>query len=458
MEDNQIIEWLKLARSQGLSDKEIQAQLRSHGWADDQIADLLYSPVSKFRTNPPLSGQPSNNPAETQREYYPQNYTPGSHIFSRAWAIVRQYWKTMIVAIIPLIIATLLILFLSGSLASNVFFFIVCYLIFWCIILYAQLVMTVIIGREEQSINTAFSISFRLFLKFILTTTLSSLIIIGGYMLFVIPGILMMLAFTTLPYIIVREEKWGWAAITRSYCLAKNFRGMIFGDYLILWVFTFLIFIGIFLVSALLVFASRALGAVGSVTGFLTFILMITGTVSLTAFFPVFSLAYFKIIYQDLAAIRPNTDNDPLNKRGKLLGILYLVLGIIIILFEISVMARGVGTISNSSGRVRDAVRKTDLQSIRISLVSYSDNNNNAYPASLSRLVPNYISVLPVDPKSGETYLYLPSSASAQLPLNDFLICAPLESITTIDNVYCLNPEGETSQISLFNLLNETSK
>jgi len=84
----------------------------------------------------------------------------------------------------------------------------------------------------------------------------------------------------------------------------------------------------------------------------------------------------------------------------------------------------------------RDSKRKADLEQIRQALETYR-SEVGTYPAALSTLVPNYISTLPTDPKTG-TYVYRPSTA----PIRTYGLCAYLEinpgqTLTTCSGQSC---------------------
>lgn len=67
----------------------------------------------------------------------------------------------------------------------------------------------------------------------------------------------------------------------------------------------------------------------------------------------------------------------------------------------------------------RDGKRKADLEQVRGALEIYR-SDNNAYPAGLSTLTPNYIQPLPTDPK-GYSYYY------NRLTTTTYNLCAYLE-------------------------------
>ncbi len=53
----------------------------------------------------------------------------------------------------------------------------------------------------------------------------------------------------------------------------------------------------------------------------------------------------------------------------------------------------------------RDSRRKADLAQIRQALETYR-SENGYYPSTLNSLTPNYISEIPTDPKTNQSYTY----------------------------------------------------
>jgi general secretion pathway protein G len=78
----------------------------------------------------------------------------------------------------------------------------------------------------------------------------------------------------------------------------------------------------------------------------------------------------------------------------------------------------------------RDAKRKTDIEQIRQALETYR-SELGSYPATKDLLDPDYISIVPLDPKNPD-YLYVYSKLSA----TTYTLCATLEAGDVAS--YCL--------------------
>ncbi len=76
--------------------------------------------------------------------------------------------------------------------------------------------------------------------------------------------------------------------------------------------------------------------------------------------------------------------------------------------------------------RARDDTRKNDLKNIQAQLETYF-NDNTHYPSQLSTLVPDYLSSVPADPKSG-AYTYTPAPSGCTNNCSSYALAATLEN------------------------------
>jgi hypothetical protein len=73
--------------------------------------------------------------------------------------------------------------------------------------------------------------------------------------------------------------------------------------------------------------------------------------------------------------------------------------------------------------RARDALREANIRQIQIGLEIYYFEHGS-YPFSLNELYPQYLSTIPVDPKTNIPYQYQRQGDS------DYQVCAQLEAET----------------------------
>jgi hypothetical protein len=146
------------------------------------------------------------------------------HLFQGAVDYVKERYDLALVLSLPLVVMSLLeylelagVLSASVSLLASVFnliLIIVYYVLFLAVI-------NIVIQKEETAVS--FSDSWRWashnFFGFIWLSILSTLIIWGGFVLLIIPGLLMSLYFYLSQYVFVAEHKTGFSALSRSHDL-----------------------------------------------------------------------------------------------------------------------------------------------------------------------------------------------------------------------------------------------
>lgn len=123
-----------------------------------------------------------------------------------------------------------------------------------------------------------------------------------------------------------------------------------------------------------------------------------------------------------------------MKKRGFTLIELLVTMAIISVLAAI-----GLTSYAFSQKRARDARRRADLESVRSALEIYRADNpavgypNTTYDGLSVSLVPNYISVMPLDPKNIAPYAYTYAAVG-----NAYTLCAAQLEQTALQ--YCLTP------------------
>lgn len=122
----------------------------------------------------------------------------------------------------------------------------ICYLVMLVAISIAMPIASIEILQEVHSaqISTLLKRSKRLFVPYCLTSLLVGLLIIGGMMVILLPGLLIAFFFLFVPYEIVIGQQSGSAALRRSYFMVKNHFWEVLSRVLLLE-------IGILLVSSL---------------------------------------------------------------------------------------------------------------------------------------------------------------------------------------------------------------
>jgi|GEM_PF-4287724 len=331
--DNSIQSWITQARASGLSDNEIRSQLKASGWQDLQIDAYLggRNPVAEST----LAGVP-------QQALTTSGEAVGESIFRRALQATKQaFLQYLVIGVLGAIFAVVvgyaaiaLVISSGSSVIGYVVGIFLTTLVMVFVFLIIQYSAVVIISYKTTSIGQAISLTIKKIIPYTLAGVIAYFVIVGGSFLFFIPGILMALAFTFLPFVVAYENLSGFAALKRCYAIAKGHRGQILGALLVL----FFVYLGIFILLFLL-FGGVTVGAgmadsdagrfIGSAGSILT--LVVLGIFYI--FWPLFQTSYIYVLYTDIAAHQQIADVETEN-RGKKLMIGYIVVFFLFIIFS----------------------------------------------------------------------------------------------------------------------------
>lgn len=107
-------------------------------------------------------------------------------------------------------------------------------------------------------------------------------------------------------------------------------------------------------------------------------------------------------------------------------GSLILIAAILYFVFD------PLGTQSNA----RDVERRDDLAKIQTALEFYYQQNHS-YPGSLNKLVPEYLTNVPLDPQTGQAYSYTLNNSS------EYVLCISYELVAK----QCVSPADQSSSV-----------
>jgi len=133
-------------------------------------------------------------------------------------------------------------------------------------------------GGEKIDIKIAFLVAYQKFWLILATSIIAGVLMLIGFILFVIPGLILAVYFQFIMYVVIFENKWGVDAIKRSYEIVK-------GNFW--WVV---------LIILLVALASGLIGSIPFVGGIITFIL--------TPFWQV--IMY--VVYKDLKGMKGESE------------------------------------------------------------------------------------------------------------------------------------------------------
>ncbi len=158
---------------------------------------------------------------------------------------VNKFWfftKLMsldILIFLLLVPSVVLIFFINGNFWTTAFIYIFFALSLTCVILLSTLIsITLIISIKERTsdltVKQAISKGSGVFISYLWVSFLSGLAILGGLILFIVPGIIFSIWFAFSSYILISEGQKGRRALSESKELAKSYWWAIFGRFILL--------------------------------------------------------------------------------------------------------------------------------------------------------------------------------------------------------------------------------
>lgn len=427
MINKDIVDYIKNQLQKGRSKEEIKSALTSAGW---QMADIEEAfryaeqniPIAPATNNPQYSGQNIQNTAVLSSP---------TDLLKEAWGFYRAKFKIFVgIILVPMVaimifagilIAGVLGLKFLNLLNSPVIFIFAIPLVLAIIILQFWSQSSLIFAIKDSEENIGVKESYRRgrhkIGSIFWVGLLSGIIILGGFMFFVIPGIIFSTWFNLAVIIVIAEGLGGMNALLKSKFYVSGYWWEVFWRFL---------FIGLILMGVNLIFLIPA--------GILNFIAIVVKSSLLSIIASIFSfignivglllaplaVIYTFLVYKNLKAIK--RDITPVFSSGEKTK--FIIAGILGILLFFGFIAGLI--ILGSSGGVRskamDAQRQAHIQSLQVYLLLYADDHNDIYPPSLNQLVPEYTATMHTDPKTKLPYEYRQLKGG-----EDFELCAKLE-------------------------------
>ena len=252
------------------------------------------------------------------------------------------------------------------------------YFIIWS---YAALFVIIVNMETEIKAKEAMKIGWKMVLPLIAIYIWISLIVGGGILCLIIPGILFIIWFSLSPFALFCENMRGRKALLRSKYLIKGYWWNVFGKLLVLIVIG-VIFFGL-------------LGLLEKVIPDLKWLWLIFDTV-LNIFWAVFLLIFFFLIYRDLSVIKGPMPEDFAGFPKNWAGIVFSILGVIVIggylgIILFSENEKYEKLIIHS----REGSAKANALILMSAANIYYGDNEGAFPETLDELVPKYIEKIP---------------------------------------------------------------
>lgn len=429
MINKDIVDYIKGQIAKGSSKEEIKSALASSGWQMVDIEEAFKYTQSGIPVAPMFSNVQSSGQTEQQYSQNSAFLASPTDLLKEAWGFFKARFSIFagitlipIAVMIVLIIAMFFLLgvagFLDGlfgsrvgvspdlSLFPNILVIVTLALLFLAIMILqiwsqSALLFAIKDGAENIGVKESYRRGWHKIGSIFWIGLLSGIIVMGGYLLFVIPGIIFAVWFSLAVYIVIAEGSGGMNAILKSKEYVKGYW------WEVLWRF---IFIG------LVVFGINIVAMIASaIIPIIPNLLMI--------FITPLTVIYSFLVYKNLKAIKGEVKSE-FSFSEKIKFIAVGILGILLIAgFIIGSIFLASLTTDINRPKPWDARRQSDISSLQVPLTLYADDHNNFYPSTLNQLIPEYTKIIPVDPVTKLQYEY-------RLLKNDkdFELCAKLDS------------------------------
>ena len=433
MSQQTIHDYIKQQRAANVTDAVIKQAMVGAGWNESDVVIALHPDTHYPDTyNSKLLG-----PVELLKRSW--------KIFTeRIWTIVGiQLMPLLImlavslVVLIGVVLATVLgeeshtALIVIGAIVGVVAFGFLIYISLW-----SQVAVIIAIRDSAEKIGVKESLN-RAKGKlgaFFGAGLLAGLAVLGGYLLFIVPGIIFAIWFMFAGYIAVDTGQGGSSALSQSREHAKGLWWEIAARLM------FLTLISMALNSVPYLFSPLGELATGIFSILIGIGLFLIG--------PVFYIYPFEL-YRNIKTLKVS-GVQVITDKGKLFLLVACEIVLFILLYGLTFflevnpqLQEQLQKIENNSPRegdmtpsssgffspvdalsqARDSARKADLNAISTALRLYYVENFEL-PISLGELVPTYIAEIPLDPMTSEQYSYRPSTNGS------FEVCAEFETKT----------------------------
>jgi hypothetical protein len=376
-----LTDYIKQQLQKGGDRKTITKELIDIGWEKSQVEEA-------FNQVDNLLGKQTSTSATTDISKQAVGLTGPFDLLKEAWDLYKARIGTFLgVVLLPMLVLFLLVvLFVIGGIVIQ---------------MWGQVALVVAVrdSSEAIGIKESFRRGRSKILSYWWLMCLSGLIVMGGYMLFVIPGVVFSIWFSFALYVLVSEDVRGMNALLKSREYVKGRWWAVFGRLLFIGLVSFTVYV----VPSIL-FEFLDLSWVGSIYSWLVS-LVLTPIV----------VAYSFLLYENIKSVKGDFEFTPTTK-SKVAFIVVGILGFLVIpaiLFAVVLVAINP---AEQMSKARDAVRRSDQMSIKNTLEMYYIDEG-AYPIELDQLVPEYLLQVPKDSDDELEYEYVQLEGGASYEL-----------------------------------------
>lgn len=192
------------------------------------------------------------------------------------------------------------------------------------------------IGAKEALRN-----GWRRLISFWWVTFLVFIISMGGYFLFIIPGIILSVWFSFAGYVLVAEDKRGMTALLRSKHLVSGYWWSVFWRFLALGLAGLLVWLPFILLGIGLGAGAVLLGGFGGEEQVAksTEVIALIPSVFIQLLFSAFAVAYSYLLYENLRDLKASTLFEEPTKGKKIKYLLFGIFGIVSFLIAFILLA-----------------------------------------------------------------------------------------------------------------------
>lgn len=271
---------------------------------------------------------------------------------------------------------------------------------------------TALLYAAKEKGNTNFKESYKKSLPYLVpvfvVSFLSGLISLGGFLLFIIPGVIFSVWFSFISYIIINEDIKGFNALLKSREYVKGRWWGVFGRFLAFGALMAIVYIVIIAFMAVIRFVFPGIGGI---------LEQIFG-VFINAVIAPLQIIFGFVLYEKIKNIKGDFEFSPSRKK-KAFSIVSFIVVAILGIFSVILFISFAGSLF-SGGSFQDIKKNADLIVIQDALNNYH-NDKGVYPESLDKLFGNYLISIPTDSSTGKSYEYILEKDD-----DNFQICANL--------------------------------
>lgn len=395
MENEDLLNYIKTQIQQGVSNESITSNLLKNGWQQQQILTAF------SQINPPSNEIDPANITKTSSEDLPLEPSIDYQLKS-AWKHFKS--KALIlstIAILPAVLnvlignilnsyvlpfnsseispALLITLTTPDGFAKVLISVLICVLISLLITSLAQVSLLMAISTDTNIINS-FKNGFKKILSYWWLTLLSGFLIFGGFLLFIVPGIIFTIWFTFIYFILINENVKGFAAISRSKEYVKGYWYSVVARDILGFLIGVLASIPLMLIPFLL------MAIIKNESGLIVSSLI---TNAINAILSAYLLCFLFEVYKGLKLVKPQLSPFS-NKKGLLI---IAILGYVLIIPAVFLMIFAIGFITSNVAKALPSPFLNQSQNTRVnqpSNINIDYDSPNLYPTPMSKADSKY--------------------------------------------------------------------